>query len=281
MLPDTPAAPGRGSDGSTPGVAAWTRAGLLALALHGLLVTYATRTPQPDQVADPDGWARFVTSPSYLVEHLATTVLGTVLVVLGTVALATHLASRTPRLALTGLVLAVVGAVGFTVPGVISTFTTPAIGAAHLAGDEDVMALEFPPVVGPVFALALLVTVAGNVLLGVAVWRSSLLPRWAGVLWAVASVVFHLLGAALGLATTGASLPTQPVGGALTAVAGAWLAWGLLRRPPDSADLMPSDPATSTTASPHQPGRGTRRPPQHWRTRFEVMTGSAGARPED
>jgi hypothetical protein len=33
----------------------WIRAGLLSLPVYGLLVGYATRTPQPDPVSDPDG----------------------------------------------------------------------------------------------------------------------------------------------------------------------------------------------------------------------------------
>ena len=33
----------------------WIRGGLLGLAVYGLLVSYTTRTPQPDPVGDPDG----------------------------------------------------------------------------------------------------------------------------------------------------------------------------------------------------------------------------------
>ena len=81
--------------------AGWIRVGLFALPVYGLLTAYATLKPQPDQVSDPDGWARFVSST--------------------------------------------------------------------------------------------------------------------------------VLGAALGMATTGASLPTQPVGAALLAISGAWIAWAALR----------------------------------------------------
>jgi hypothetical protein len=218
----------------------WARAGLLALPVYGALLAYGTRKPQPDQVSDPAGWARFVSDPSYLVEHVLTNVVGTVLVVLGTMALAALLAARVPRLSLTGLVLSITGYVLFTVPAVISTFVTPAIGATYLAGHRDVMAVELPAVTTLFVVLALLLSVTGNVLLGLAVWRSGVLPRWAGVLWAVATVVFYLLGAALGMATVGASLPTQPVGGALMAAAGAGLAWAALRTSAAATDA-PSD----------------------------------------
>ena len=65
----------------------------------------------------------------------------------------------------------------------------------------------------------------GNGLLSIAIWRSGILPRWAGAIWAAATLVFYVLGFALGMATTGASLPTQPIGAALMAIAGAWIAW--------------------------------------------------------
>ena len=210
----------------------WIRAGLFALPAYGLLVGYATWRAQPDQVSDPDGWARFVSSRSYLVEHLVGNVLGTALAIFGTIALGTFLvASRAPRLALWGMVLSITGYVLFTVPGVISTFATPAIGAAYLAGNRDVMTLEFSPVISMIIVLGLAFTVLGNGILSAAIWQSGTLPRWAGVMWAAATLIFYVLGAALGMATTGASLPTQPIGGALIAVSGAWIAWTAVRLP--------------------------------------------------
>jgi hypothetical protein len=210
--------------------AGWIRVGLFALPVYGLLTAYATLEPQPDQVRDPDGWARFVSSTSYLVGHVVGNVIGTALVIFGTFALGAFLAtSRAPRLALWGMVLAVAGHILFTVPGAISTFATPAIGTAYLAGNRDVMALEFPPVMTAIVALGLLLAVIGNTILGVAIWRSGTLPRWAGVIWIVGTLIFYVLGAALGMATTGASLPTQPVGAALLAISGAWIAWAALR----------------------------------------------------
>jgi hypothetical protein len=181
-------------------------------------------------VRDPEGWARFVSSTSYLVGHVVGNVIGTTLVIFGTFALGAFLAtSRAPRLALWGMVLAVAGHILFTVPGAISTFATPAIGTAYLAGNRDVMALEFPPVMTAILVLGLLLAVIGNTILGVAIWRSGTLPRWAGMIWIVGTLIFYVLGAALGMATTGASLPTQPVGAALLAISGAWIAWAAMR----------------------------------------------------
>jgi hypothetical protein len=92
-----------------------------------------------------------------------------------------------------------------------------------------------------IFILAgMLLALVGNVLLGVAVWRSNTLPRWAGALWVTAWVVFVLLGAALGMATTGASLPTQPIGAGLMAISGAWIAWAATRQPAVIGEPQPS-----------------------------------------
>jgi hypothetical protein len=221
--------------------AGWIRVGLFALPAYGLLIAYSTLKPQPDQVADPEGWARFVSSTSYLVGHVLGNVLGTVLVVFGTFALGALLAtSRAPRLGLWGMVLSITGYLLFTIPGVISSFATPPIGAAYLAGNREVMSLEFSPILTLITLLALLLAVIGNGLLSVAIWRSGILPRWAGVIWAAATLVFYVLGFALGMATTGASLPTQPIGAALLAIAGAGIAWAgyrLLGDPSRNADM--------------------------------------------
>ena len=83
-----------------------------------------------------------------------------------------------------------------------------------------------------IIGLALMLTVSGNAILGLAIWRSGVLPKWAGVIWIAAAVIFYVLGAFLGMATTGASLPTQPVGAALMAVSSAWIAWTALRHRP-------------------------------------------------
>jgi hypothetical protein len=142
------------------------------------------------------------------------------------------------------MVLAVAGHILFTVPGAISTFATPAIGTAYLAGNRDVMTLEFPPIMTAILALGLLLAVIGNTILGVAIWRSGSLPKWAGLFWIVGTLIFYVLGAALGMATTGASLPTQPVGAALLAISGAWIAWAALRSR-DVGTVPPQSPAVA------------------------------------
>jgi hypothetical protein len=40
-----------------------------------------------------------------------------------------------------------------------------------------------------------------------------------------------VLGAVIGMATTGSSLVTQPVGALLMGISGGWIAWSVMRRP--------------------------------------------------
>jgi len=215
-----------------PAGKAWVRTGLLALPLYAVLVGYATRVAQPDQVSDPENWAGFVSTTSYLVEHVLASVVGTALAILGTFALGAYLAgSRRSRSALWGMTLAVTGQVLFMVPGVVSTFVTPAIGSAYLAGNQAAITIEFSPVLMAALGLALLLALMGNLLLAAAIWGSHRFPRWVGLLWAAGTLTFYLFGAVLGLATTGASLPTQPIGAGLLLLAGTAIAWKARREP--------------------------------------------------
>ncbi|BAS08233.1 hypothetical protein AHiyo4_16550 [Arthrobacter sp. Hiyo4] len=74
------------------------------------------------------------------------------------------------------------------------------------------MQLEFPASMTGAFLLGLLLAFVGTVLLGIAVWRSQVLPRWAGpsgrpALWCSTSWALSW-----GQATTGSSLPSQAAG---------------------------------------------------------------------
>jgi hypothetical protein len=196
------------------------------------LTIWASLDPQPDQVKHPEAWARFVSSNHYILTHVIGSIVGAVLAILGVFALGAYLAnSRAGRLGLVALVVTVVGqAVGLVIGG-ISTFATPAIGQAFLSGFKDVMQIQFSPVMSVIFALAILLMIVGNVLLGVAVWRSGTLPKWAGAIWLASVLLFYILGAVLGILTTGSSLPTQPVGALLIVISGTWMAWSVMRQP--------------------------------------------------
>lgn len=204
----------------------WIRAGLWGLPVAWLVTAWGALEPQPDQEKDPAAWARFVSSDYYQLSHLLGAFAGTLLALFGIFALGCFLApGRAGRLALPSMTIAAAGTALLLVPAVISTFATPAIGGAYLKGNQDVMLLEFPASMTGAFLLGLLLAFAGSVLLGIAVWRSRILPRWAGALWVAGAALFYVLGVVLGLVTTGSSLPTQPAGALLLAAAGGWIAW--------------------------------------------------------
>jgi len=218
-----------------PNISRWIRAGLWTLAAAWLVTAWSSLEPQPDQAKDPEAWARFVSADSYQVGHLLGSTGGTILAIFGALALGCCLAgTRVGGLALTAMVTAAAGTALLLVPAVISTFATPAIGKAYLAGNPDVMQLEFPASMTGAFLLGLLLAFVGNVLLGIAVWRSRLLPRWAGALWAGGAVLFYVLGVVLGQATTGSSLPTQSAGALLMGAAAVWIAWTATWRSADA-----------------------------------------------
>ena len=211
----------------------WIRAGLLALPLYGLLTFATTFDAQPDQAKEPEAWARYVGSTSYLVTHLFAATGGTILAIFGVFALGAYLSTgRSGRLGLAAMVTAAAGHSLLMVPSVISTFATPAIAEAYLAGMEDVLTgVEFHPAMMATYLIGLSLAFVGNMLLGVAVWRSGTLPKWAGAIWAASIPTFYLLGALLGIVTTGGSLLTQPVGALLMAIGGGWMALSAMRRP--------------------------------------------------
>jgi hypothetical protein len=79
--------------------------------------------------------------------------------------------------------------------------------------------------------LMVLLVFAGNVLLGIAVWRSGTLPKWAGATWTAAAVLMYPMGlvyeATIGPASTP---PTVVAGAALMVVGGGWIALGAMLR---------------------------------------------------
>jgi hypothetical protein len=185
----------------------------------------------------PEEWTRFVGSTYYLLTHIFGSISSALVAIFGVFALGAYLANgRAGRLGLVAMVITLVGQALSLVIGGVSTFASNAISSAYLAGTEDVMRLEFPAAMSVLFGLAILLLVVGNVLLGVAVWRSGTLPKWAGAIWVASALLFYVLGAVLGMATTGSSLLTQPVGGLLMVIGGGCIALSALRRP--SAEVV-------------------------------------------
>ena len=222
---------------SAPNVNRWIGIGLLGLPLYGALTFWSSMNPQPDPNTHYDAWARFVTTTHYVLTHLFGSILGIILAIFGTFALSAYLASGPAgRLGLVAMAITVFGTALFLMPMGVSTFSAPHEGQAYLAGIEeyDKMPAIFADTVFMASSLLVIVLAfIGNVLLGVAVWRSGTLPRWAGALWAAGAVFMYPLGIVYAVAILGVqSTPRTVLAGALLlVVSGAWMALSVLRGP--------------------------------------------------
>ena len=217
-----------------PNVNRWIGTGLLGLPLYGVMTFFSSLDPQPDPNTHLEAWARFVTTDGYALKHLLLSDLGIVFAIFGTFALGVYLAtSRAGRMGLWAMAIVVFGSSLFLIIGGVTTFAAPEEGQAVLAGVEEFESL--PPIFAntlmmATFGVAVLLMLVGNVLLGVAVWRSGMLPKWAGALW-VAGSALPLLGQIYIMLPIGADStpPTVPMGAVLLAIGGAWMVWSVLR----------------------------------------------------
>ena len=214
----------------------WIGIGLLGLPLYGVMTFFSSLDPQPDPNTHYEAFARFVTTDGYVLKHLFLSELGVVFAIFGTFALGAYLAgSRAGRLGLASMVITVLGSALLLTWTGVSTFATPQEGHAYLSGIEEYHKLS--PILAntlqtATMVVSILLGFVGNVLLGVAVWRSGVLPKWSGALWAAAPVLMYIFGLVYAM-TIGAQAtpPTVPAGAVLLTIGGAWMAWSVLRGP--------------------------------------------------
>ena len=143
-----------------------------------------------------------MTTTEFLISHLVSSIVGAAFGVLGLVALFTFLALRVrSRLATVGLCMAVFGNLMVTAIFGMAAFAQPAVGRLYQAGHtDDAIAIYNDMYSTPLSitaAIGLPLLVIGVICMGVAVARSRVLPRWAGVGMAVGIVVFGLIGVIL------------------------------------------------------------------------------------
>jgi hypothetical protein len=215
----------------------WIGVGLLGLPLYGVLTFWSSMNPQPDPNTRYEAWSHYVMTDHYVLTHVFGSTLGLVFAIFGTFALGAYLVgSRAGRLGLVAMVITVLGTALFLPAMGVSTYAAPEEGQAYLAGIEELSRL--PSIFADtVFAMTSLVVIlllfVGNVLLGIAIWRSGTLPRWAGALWAGAAVLMYPLGIVYAVAILGVqSTPRTVLAGALLiAISGAWMAYSVLQRP--------------------------------------------------
>ncbi len=168
------------------------RFGSLTLGLSALLLTVFPLI-RPFLPLDPTAPAAtlivaspVITSTPWMVSHLLCT-LAFVMLLYGVLTLYTHLAHAEPR-AFLAMVLSLAG-IALILPMLgVETYILPIIGTLYLTGHTDIAPVIGMIYRGPalvVFLLGLLLLAIGAITFAVAIWRGAVLPRWAGVLFAI------------------------------------------------------------------------------------------------
>ncbi len=232
---------------SAPNITRWIVVGLLGLPIYGALTFWSSLHPQPDPNTHYEAWSRFVTTDHYVLTHLLGSTLGMILAIFGTIALGAYLTtSRAGRMGLVAMVITLLGSVLLIMINGVATFAAPQEGQAYLAGIEEFHKLPTILAIsaqGVTALLAYALMLVGNVLLGVAVWRSGMLPRWAGALW-VAGSALPVLGMVYASLPIGANTTpaTVPAGAILLVISGGWMAFSVLRGPSAQAVGVQAQP---------------------------------------
>jgi hypothetical protein len=203
------------------------RFGLSMLPLAGLLAVLglALRGAFGNPSVDASGFAQAAVSANFGTAWLLI-LLGSVVRLYSLVVLNDVLAqTRAGRLAWWALVLSFAAEALFLSLTGFLAFAAPVAAKLYLQGDvrmlDVVMAGFFSgPVLSVLYPSGLLGTL-GSILFGIAIWRSSSLPKWAGVLYALTTPLLAFAPAF--------SYTLELLGGLLLLVSSAWIAaaaWG-------------------------------------------------------
>jgi len=179
------------------------RLGVWALPIYAATLFAGTVTHQPPPQTQLADWSRYVTTNEFLIGHIVFSIFGSIFGAIGAVALGTRLIERgSVKLGLAGLLSGLsANVIGTSIFG-IAAFAQPAIGRLYLSGQtqtaRDVYydAAQGTPMI--VVALVFIVLlVASFIVFGVAFARLELMPRWAGIGYAVSGPLFAVIGFAL------------------------------------------------------------------------------------
>lgn len=190
-----------------------TRWAGLALLLAGVLITIPV-VLHPDETADPGA----LLSNSWLVIHTIF-IIGDVLSILGLMGLYARHAQALGRIGLMGFILITMGSALFVGVLMIDSYVVPAL-AADIKTQPllDEAGPLFGGPLGLVFMISGLIFSLGAILTGLTIMRTSVLPRWAGLL---------LLGGPLLAFTPPLPHLVGVVGGALMGISFVWLGYAL------------------------------------------------------
>src|SRR3989449_7891009 len=207
----------------------WFRLGVFALPCSGLLGTISVLLPGVfiNPSVDPEGFAQ--ASGSIGIGNMLG-IVALVLWLVGIQALYSFLAGMpVGRWALAALVFSFAG-IGLFLPlaGILA-FAAPVAGRAYLNGDKnaislitDSIAISNPSVL--LFGgVSVLLVIIGSIIFGLVIWRCQVLPRWAGITYAVAGTLSFLSAPLY-------NFSVALFGGLLLLIGGGWISASVARR---------------------------------------------------
>lgn len=207
----------------------WVRLGMFALPCSGLLGTISVLLPGVfiNPSVDAEGFAQ--ASGSIGLGNMLG-IVALVLWLVGIEALYSFLAGiSVSKWALVALILSFVR-IGFFLPlaGILA-FAAPVAGRAYLNGDKDAVglisgsiALSNPSAL--IFGgLSVLLFVVGSIIFGLVIWRCQILPRWAGIIYAIAGTLSFLSAPLY-------NFTLALFGGLLLLIGGGWISASVVRR---------------------------------------------------
>ncbi len=199
------------------------RLGALALMACGPLILVATllRGPFGDPVAAPKEFAQWVSAPTFAPASFVF-MAGLLCQVFGSFALYAYLLPTSgERWALLGMILTVItDALLIALVGTFA-YAFPSIGQLYLQGQTNVISIAVA--FGNSFIVVLItqaiVFSIAAILIAVAIWRSGSLPKWAAIIYLIASFILAFAP----------PLPFIPeiVGAVLLAISSVWLGWSI------------------------------------------------------
>ena len=177
-------------------VHSFARRAIWALPIWAVLLFLGTLTHQPDPQTDFAGFAAYVTTTSFLLSHLINSITGAAIGSVGFVALMLYMQdSNTAGRAISAMVAMILSNTLVSSIFGVAAFAQTAMGRIFIEGQPN--ALDFYNQVynGPLFGtalIALLLFMAGGVLIGNAIIKSSFFPHWTGWVIAISMVGFVL-----------------------------------------------------------------------------------------
>jgi hypothetical protein len=162
----------------------WIRLGIFALPLGGILVLGGLlgRFTTPNPGVDPKVTLQLASSTGYFVGQFVGHVLGSTLLILGIIALTAYLANtRVGGLAMSAMVLSIIGIALLLSAMGVTTYALYAIGNAYVNGQQAAALTIVDTIFGSplreMFVAVILLYSAGFILFGIAIWQSRVLPK--------------------------------------------------------------------------------------------------------